>query len=111
MTTTLIKEIDNARVVSKNASVDTKFEGTLAEAVRFIERNQICEVGLWQKFAEVFKQQEDFANDVWHTSWRSEFWGKMMRGASMVIAYTKDENMYKILEASVRDMLSAQEPS
>ena len=111
MTTTLIKEIDNARVMSKNASVDTKFEGTLAEAVRFIERNQICEVGLWQKFAEVFKKQEDFANDVWHTSWRSEFWGKMMRGASMVIAYTKDENMYKILEASVRDMLSAQEPS
>ena len=111
MTTTLIKEIDNARVMSKNASVDTKFEGTLAEAVRFIERNQICEVGLWQKFAEVFKKQEDFANDVWHTSWRSEFWGKMMRGASMVIAYTKDENMYKILEASVRDMLSAQEHS
>ena len=111
MTQKLIKEIDNARVMSKNASVDTKFEGTLAEAVRFIERNQICEVGLWQKFAEVFKKQEDFANDVWHTSWRSEFWGKMMRGASMVIAYTKDENMYKILEASVRDMLSAQEPS
>jgi len=107
----LVKEIDNARVMSKNSDIRAKYEGTLAEAVRFIERNQICEVGLWQKFVEVFKKQEDFAGDIWYTSWRSEFWGKMMRGASMVLAYTKDEKMYKILEDSVRDMLSAQESS
>ena len=58
----LVKEIDNARVMSKNSDIRAKYEGTLAEAVRFIERNQICEVGLWQKFVEVFKKQEDFAN-------------------------------------------------
>ena len=49
MTQKLIKEIDNARVMIKNAYVDARFEGTLAEGVRFIERNQICDVGLWKK--------------------------------------------------------------
>lgn len=33
----------------------TKFKGLLEQAVRFIERNQICEVGLWQKFVEQYR--------------------------------------------------------
>ena len=33
----LVKEIDNARVMSKNSDIRAKYEGTLAEAVRFIQ--------------------------------------------------------------------------
>ena len=109
MTNNLVKEKIRARSFTTDNELNMKFCGSLADAVRFIERNQICEVGLWQKFVDVFRKHEDFANDVWHTSWRSEFWGKMMRGASMVVAYTKDDNMYKILEGSVRDILSAED--
>ncbi|MBQ9112250.1 MAG: glycoside hydrolase family 127 protein [Clostridia bacterium] len=110
MVNNVIKELDNARVLRRDADISMKFERSLADAVRFIERNQICEVGLWQKFVNVFKAQQDGEKGRW-LRWRSEFWGKMMRGASMVLAYTKDEDMYRIVESSVRDMLSAQEAS
>ena len=30
--------------------------------------------------------------------WRGEYWGKMMRGASMLVKYTKNEDIYKILK-------------
>ncbi len=85
-----------------------KLEGLMKEAVTFIERNQICEVGLWRKFVDLFRWGQDGCGDVW-VSWRSEYWGKMMRGASMVVKYTKDEQMYRILEDSVRDMLTAED--
>lgn len=104
-----IKGTDNRRAMKKDTDISVKYCGTLAEAVRFIERNQICEVGLWKKFVKVFKEHKDAEGEVWYTSWRSEFWGKMMRGASMVLAYTQNESMYKILEDSVRDMLSAED--
>ena len=111
MVNNVVKEIDNSRVMRKNTDMQMKFEGSLANAVRFIERNQICEVGLWQKFVELFRWQTDAEGENWLTSWRSEYWGKMMRGACMVVGYTRDDGMYKILEASVRDMLTVEEES
>ena len=110
MVNNIVQELDNSRVFHRDQDINIKLEGSLAEAVRFIERNQICEVGLWKKFVNVFREQTDGDKDRW-IRWRSEFWGKMMRGASMVLAYTKDEDMYRIVEASVKDMLTAQEPS
>ena len=108
MKSNVIPEIKNARALERSDDIRMKLEGTLAEAVRFIERNQICEVGLWRKFVEVFRMHGDGIGDVW-VSWRSEYWGKMMRGASMVLQYTNDNGMYKILEESVRDMLTAED--
>ena len=110
MVNNIVQELDNSRVFHRDQDINMKLEGSLAEAVRFIERNQICEVGLWKKFVNVFREQTDGDKGRW-IRWRSEFWGKMMRGASMVLAYTKDEDMYRIVEASVKDMLTAQEPS
>ena len=104
----VIPEIENARVLNRDAEIRMKLEGSLAESVRFLERNQICEVGLWQKFVNVFRNHADGSGNIW-ISWRSEFWGKMMRGASMVVRYTKNEGMYKILEGSVRDILTAED--
>ncbi len=108
MVTYLIKELDTARTLLPDADIRMKLEGSLAESVRFVERNQICEVGLWQKFVNVFRNHADGSGNIW-ISWRSEFWGKMMRGASMVVKYTKDKGMYDILEGTVRDILTAED--
>lgn len=108
MVNNVIKELDNARVLHHDIDIRMKLEGSLAQSVRFLERNQICEVGLWQKFANVFRLREDGKKLPW-VSWRSEFWGKMMRGASMVLQYTKDEKMYVILENSIRDILTTED--
>ena len=39
--------------------------------------------------------------------WRGEYWGKMMRGAAFVYAYSRDPELYAILAETVRDMMSA----
>ena len=104
----VVSEIQNPRVFSREAATKMKLEGTLAEAVRFIERNQICDVGLWRKCVEIFRRHGD-GDSTWKVTWRSEYWGKMMRGASMVVKYTGDEGMYEILESAVRDMLTAED--
>lgn len=108
MVNNLIKELDGSRAMYRDGDIRMKFEGSLADTVRFIEGNQICEVGNWKKFVNIFREQTDGTGSVW-VSWRSEFWGKMMRGASMIVDYTKNDGMYKILENSVRDMLSAED--
>ena len=104
----VIKELDGTRVLTHDTDIRMKLEGSLADAVRFIERNQICEVGLWQKFANIFRNHEDGKKLPW-ASWRSEFWGKMMRGASLIVAYTKNDGMYQILEQSARDILTTED--
>ncbi len=85
---------------------DIKFHGILEKSIRFIERNQIYDVNLWKKFVNQFNINAD--DDL---GWRCEYWGKMMRGASMLVEYTKDDGFYTILENSVRDMLTTQENS
>ncbi|MBE6703453.1 MAG: hypothetical protein E7585_08620 [Ruminococcaceae bacterium] len=101
----VISELETARIFSKEAALRIKLEGTLAQAVRFIERNQISDVGLWKKCVQLFRDHKD-GDGHWTATWRSEYWGKMMRGASMVVKYTQDDGMYKILEAAVRDLLT-----
>lgn len=108
MVNNAVNEINNARVLFKDDNAKMKFEGLLAEAVRFIECNQICDVGLWQKFVNVFRWHKDGCGDPW-VSWRSEYWGKMMRGSSMIVKYTNDDGYYKILEHAVRDILTTED--
>lgn len=96
----------NVRALNAGAALKYRSEGTLDMAVRFIGHSQICDVGLWQKCVKVFFDRKD-GDGRWSTSWRSEYWGKMMRGASMVVKYTNDDGMYSILEASARELLLA----
>ena len=108
MINNVIDEIRNPRVLDREAATFMKLEGTLREAVRFIERNQICDLALWRKCVEIFRRSVD-GDSTWKVTWRSEYWGKMMRGASMVVKYTGDESMYLILESAVRDMLTTED--
>ncbi|MBQ2880760.1 MAG: glycoside hydrolase family 127 protein [Clostridia bacterium] len=88
-----------------NLVSESKFGGVFAKMLKFTEENQIKDVSLWKKFAHQFK----FNSDDRDNGWRCEYWGKMMRGAASVCAYTQDEELYKILEDSVRDLLTAQD--
>ncbi len=81
-----------------------KFYGMLESSFRFIERNQIHDVNLWEKFVNQFRLNAD--DDF---GWRCEYWGKTMRGASMIVKYTHDDGFYRILENSVRDILTTQD--
>ena len=100
-----ISEIENARKYWSATETRVKLEGVFAEAVRFLERNQICEVDLWKKIVEVYRTKTDSNDNLW----RCEYWGKMMRGASMIVKYTQDKGMYRILENAVRDILTVQD--
>lgn len=74
-------------------------------AARFLQDFSMKDPALWAKFVEVFRVQQDGTNQ----GWRGEFWGKMMRGAAMVCSYTQDPELYEILTASVKDLMTAME--
>ena len=83
-------------------------ESHFLKDTNFIKRTQLYNVWLWKKFAEQFRTYgvDDYR---WHNSkngWRGEYWGKMMRGAALVCAYSGDETLYSILTDSVKDLLS-----
>ncbi len=79
-----------------------KFKDHLDETLAFIEKAQLLSPESWARFVEQFKIQSD-AND---NRWRGEYWGKMMRGACFVYSYNKNQTLFKILKATVKDMLS-----
>ncbi|MCI8497296.1 MAG: hypothetical protein HFE85_03460 [Clostridiales bacterium] len=83
------------------------YSGYLDEAIRYIEEIQLKDSGLWSQFVQQFRDHTDSLTSGW--SWRGEFWGKMMRGASMTYQYTGDAELYAVLEASVRDLLTTQD--
>ena len=94
--------------LNKPQQLNMFFSNTLKEAIEFIERNQLYDVDLWKNFVDVFRAHNDGCGD-WFVSWRSEYWGKMMRGAAMVVRYTKNKQLYTVLESSIRDILSTQD--
>ncbi len=70
---------------------------------RRIAAQDILNPDLWKIFVDQFRNLVDGGNNLW----RCEFWGKMMRGACMTYQYTCDEELYQVLEDSVRDLLTA----
>lgn len=76
--------------------------GAFADAVSFIENEQLTDDVWWAKFVEQYREMPDAPT----LAWRGEYWGKMMRGAVSVFAYTKSEKLYSSLEKTVRDMLT-----
>jgi len=82
------------------------YNGVIQNTFDFVEKNQLLDVDLWKRFAQQFKEDADYEG-----GWRGEYWGKMMRGACFVYAYTKNPELYNILANTVRDMMGAQDPS
>ena len=88
------------------ASIEQKkFEGAADGVVRWLMKEQIKDPVLWKRFVQQFRDQIDGTD----RGWRGEYWGKTIRGAIMIYEYTKDEELYELLTASVRDMLTVAE--
>lgn len=80
-----------------------EYSGIFANAVDFVREKQLLRTELWKRFVTQFKEEDADSEG----GWRGEYWGKMMRGACFVYSVTRDSELYDILEATVRDMLTA----
>ena len=105
MINNVINELENTTQFYTEKEINMSLHGVFSDSVRFIERNQLCDVNLWQKFVDQFRVRVDSETGLW----RCEYWGKMMRGACMIQRYTKDDGFYRIIEGAVRDMLTTQD--
>ena len=92
-------------VMFTDADMECKFEGIVDWMYKFTTERQLMDPVLWARFVEQFRSKGDV-----NGGWRGEYWGKMMRGAAWVYSYTRDPELYKVLRASVEDMLSVCEP-
>ena len=82
------------------------YSGCLDDAIKYIERIQLLDSDLWERFAKQYKMDDaDYDN-----GWRGEYWGKMMRGACLTYSYTRNPELYRILSNSVKELISSQEP-
>ena len=81
-----------------------KFNGILDQSVWYIEDFQLLRVDLWKRFVQQFREDADY-----EAGWRGEYWGKMMRGACFVYAYSQDPKLYQVLTEAVKDILTTQD--
>ena len=79
-----------------------KYNGFVDDAFLFIEDFQLLRPDIWRRFVQQFREDADY-----DAGWRGEYWGKMMRGASLVYAYTKNPELYEILVQTVKDMIES----
>ena len=82
------------------------YNGVIDNAFRFIEEFQLLAPELWGRFVNQFRTEADFDR-----GWKGEYWGKMMRGASLVYAYTRNQELYNILSKTVDDMIDSADGS
>lgn len=83
-----------------------RYNGFMDRAFSFVENFQLLEPTLWRRFVQQFREDADY-----EAGWRGEYWGKMMRGACFVYAYTKNEKLYQILSQTVADLLESADES
>ena len=55
MVQNVIHEIDNLTAYSFDGNVNMKLRGIFSDSVKFIERNQLCDVNLWAKFVDQYR--------------------------------------------------------
>ncbi len=89
-------------VLLADEDITCKFDGLIDGVYDFVTKNQLSDRTLWARFVNQFR----YGDDSEDRGWRGEYWGKMMRGACFVYSYTHDNELYKILEETVEDMLS-----
>ncbi len=79
-----------------------ELKGELGKAIALCTANFLKTLD-WSKLVEPFHKRYETI------SWRSEFWGKMIRGAILIAYTTQDEELKAILKETVYDMVSAQD--
>lgn len=81
------------------------FQDMFKKNLQFACDKQLKDEHLWKQCVEVFRIHSDDTDN----GWRGEYWGKMMRGACLTYLATRDEELYFILENSVKDLLTTQD--
>lgn len=81
---------------------ESLFDGFVDDYIRYIEDFQLLDEELWSRFVRQFNEDADF-----DAGWRGEYWGKMMRGAAMTYAYTKNPKLYDVLVKTINDMIDS----
>ena len=84
---------------------EIKLGGYGGRIINYTIENQLTDVDTWILLVDQFRLMEDSIND----GWRGEYWGKMMRGASLTYRATKNEKLYTVLKETVLDMLTTQD--
>ena len=84
---------------------EIKLGGYGGRMIKYTVENQLSDADTWRLLVEQFRRREDSANG----GWRGEYWGKMMRGASLTYRATKNEKLYSVLAETVKDMLTTQD--
>ncbi|MBP5312867.1 MAG: glycoside hydrolase family 127 protein [Clostridia bacterium] len=80
-----------------------EFSGPVIEALDFVEKKSLLDPKLWSVFVDQFRAGDTDDHDL---GWRGEYWGKMMRGACISYEYDQDKELYKVLDRTVRDLLT-----
>lgn len=93
------------RTIFTESDCKAKYDGFIHNAYRFVCEKQIMRTDLWKRFVHQFKTAADSSDE----GWRGEFWGKMMRGASLVYSYIRDDELYCILKNTVIDLLKCED--
>lgn len=83
---------------------ENKSYGYIGEIIDYTIENQLLDEETWKLFVNQFRIHSDTGND-----WRGEYWGKMMRGGCLTYRATGNWKLYKILTATVKDLLSTQD--
>ena len=86
-------------------NVKVQFSGLTHETMLSMQETYAKDALLWKLLVKPFREHPDGDRRYW----KGEFWGKYMRGCALICAYTQDDGLYKILEDTVRDMLSTQD--
>ena len=89
-------------VYKENMIRNGKYTDIIDSAFSFVEKTQLLNPTLWARFVNQFREDADFEG-----GWRGEYWGKMMRGASLVYQYTQNEELYETLKTTVKDMIDS----
>ena len=84
---------------------EIKVKGYPGEMIQYTIGKQFLDESLWKLTANQFRTQTD-GND---NGWRGEFWGKLMRAASLTYRVTGNKKLYLEITKSVIDMLGTQD--
>ena len=89
-----------------NCKNTLKYQGIVEDAFHFIEDFQLLDPTLWRRFVQQFREDADY-----DAGWRGEYWGKMMRGAALVYAYTQNQVLYDNMVQTIKDMMASADES
>ena len=94
----------NAKITFPSAGEITE-KGYAGRINDYVIESQFLDENLWKLTVNQFRLHPDTDNN----GWRGEFWGKLMRSASLTYRATKNEKLYEAITESVLDMLTAQD--